>query len=442
MNKLIMDDLGKNTEVNGVSSGTKVRNGVNTGEPCIVVYVPKKKPLSELKPNEIIPTHIDGKIVDIQEATFKALSIMPPPVRPRVVWTPGGSRIAKYRPALGGISVGHPAITAGTIGTGAYWQSKRVLLSNNHVLADCNLAEIGDAIYQPGAYDGGGSGDTLATLSDFIRVIPEGTNETNEVDAAIAEPVVQSDLSMEIADLTDAVLTSKPAEVGMRITKSGRTTSVTENVVAAVDLAGRIDYGDFIAAFVNQILVNNTEEDGAFLAGGDSGSACMEVPVIGDPTAIVGLCFAGSMFLSIVCPIAPIISGFGLTFTVPVLLRGVVKRDGHEVSGAKVLAFNLTPFGIMTEFIGYAETDSSGAFSFPDAVYQFDTAIIFAQYTMGSTEYGGFHRITCSQLTNYAVVEISEYTPIPDGLFCKFKLPSVDFLNCDLTPDQYFSNLF
>jgi hypothetical protein len=442
MNKLIMDDLGKNTQVTGVSSGTKIRNGVNTGEPCIVVYVPKKKPLSELKPNEIIPKRINGKIVDIQESVFKALSIMAPPARPRVVWAPGGSRIAKYRPALGGISVGHFAITAGSIGTGAYWQNKRVMLSNNHVLANCNDAEAGDAIYQPGTYDGGTATDTMATLCDFIEVIPEGTDETNEVDAAIAEPTLAANLSMDIADIEGFVLTSKPATVGMRVTKSGRTTSVTEGTVEAIDGAIRVQYPSFIAAFINQIILSNAGEDGAFVAGGDSGSACLEVPLYGDISSIVGICFAGSMTQSIVCPIAPVVTGLGLTFTVPVTLYGVVKKDGHEVSGARVLAFNLAPTGTMLELVGYVETDGDGAFSFPLSVYQFDNVVIFAQYTMGSTEYGGFHRIHCYQITNYAVVEISEYTPVPDGLFCQFKLPSGDFLNCDLTPDQYFSNLY
>ena len=57
-------------------------------------------------------------------------------------------------------------------------------------------------------------------------------------------------------------------------------------------------------------------------------------------------------------------------------------------------------------------------------------------------EYGGFKRINCNQDTNYAVVNISEYTPVPDGLFCKFKLNPGDFLNCDISVERYLSNLF
>jgi hypothetical protein len=438
MNKAILDDLGKNTEVTGVSSGTKIRNGVNTGEPCIVVYVPKKKPLSELKPNEIIPKRIDGKLVDIQEAVFRALALMQTPVRPKVVWEDEGSRTAKYRPAVGGISVGHPAITAGTLGTGAYLPNgNRVILSNNHVLANCNDAEIGDDIYQPGAYDGGTVTDKVGELFDFVPVIPEGGGETNEVDAAIALPTSQSDLDMLIADLTDFVQTAKPATVGMNVTKSGRTTGVTTSVVSAIDGAIRVQYPSWIAAFVNQIIVSS-----GFIAGGDSGSACLEIPAFGDPTDIVGLVFAGSDTMGIVCPIAPIVTAFDLAFTYPVDLQGVVKRNGVTVSGAKVMVFNLTPAGNETNFIGYIESDSNGAFSFPNALFHTETAVVFVQHTVGSTEYSGCKRIHCYQDTNYAVVNISEYTPVPDGLFCRFKLNNGDFLNGNMTVEQYLSNLF
>ena len=63
-------------------------------------------------------------------------------------------RKIKHRPAFGGISVGHKLITAGTIGS-QVWnieQNKEYILSNNHILANRNRAEIGDAIYQPGCF--------------------------------------------------------------------------------------------------------------------------------------------------------------------------------------------------------------------------------------------------------------------------------------------------
>src|SRR2546422_10036838 len=62
----------------------------------------------------------------------------------------------RQRPAPMGFSVGHPAITAGTIGARVRDALGNVyILSNNHVLANSNGASIGDPEYQPGPLDGG-----------------------------------------------------------------------------------------------------------------------------------------------------------------------------------------------------------------------------------------------------------------------------------------------
>ena len=73
----------------------------------------------------------------------------------------------RIRPVKGGYSIGHRNITAGTIGTCVFEMlpkarsfesgrpSKFYILSNNHVLAKNNLAQIGDPIIQPGTEDGG-----------------------------------------------------------------------------------------------------------------------------------------------------------------------------------------------------------------------------------------------------------------------------------------------
>src|SRR3546814_20460298 len=77
------------------------------------------------------------------------------------------------RLARSGISIGHAAITAGTLGglvrdreTGAV-----AILSNNHVLANSNQGTAGDAILQPGPADGGTDpGDRIATLARFVEI--------------------------------------------------------------------------------------------------------------------------------------------------------------------------------------------------------------------------------------------------------------------------------
>src|SRR5262245_5473405 len=98
----------------------------------------------------------------------------------------------RQRPAPAGFSVGHPAITAGTIGARVRDALGRVyILSNNHVLANSNGATIGDPALQPGPFDGGTVADQIGTLSDF-QTITFSTTANNTIDAAIAQSDVTS----------------------------------------------------------------------------------------------------------------------------------------------------------------------------------------------------------------------------------------------------------
>ena len=73
-----------------------------------------------------------------------------------------------------GVSTGHPDITAGTIGARVKSGGNVWALSNNHVYADANAASAGDAVIQPGTYDGGSSSaDDIGMLSDFEPIVFE-----------------------------------------------------------------------------------------------------------------------------------------------------------------------------------------------------------------------------------------------------------------------------
>ena len=98
----------------------------------------------------------------------------------------------RVRPVRPGYSVGHPKVTAGTIGAGCYdlrplpgKPTKYYILSNNHVLANSNNASLGDPIYQPGTFDGGGPADAIGRLARYMPIKFDGS--CNYVDAAIAE---------------------------------------------------------------------------------------------------------------------------------------------------------------------------------------------------------------------------------------------------------------
>lgn len=62
-------------------------------------------------------------------------------------------RQSRLRPAPGGVSIGHATVPTGTLGCLVDVAGVRYVLSNNHVIACTNGADIGDDILQPGPQD-------------------------------------------------------------------------------------------------------------------------------------------------------------------------------------------------------------------------------------------------------------------------------------------------
>jgi len=139
--------------------GYKTIDGRTTQIPCIVVSVDQKKKKSSVSASDFIPREIDGVLTD---------------VIPVGVITAQGEPTDKFRPAPGGVSIGHPQITAGTLGCLVQKDGVQYILSNNHVLANSNDARIGDPIYQPGVYDGGNNQDAIARLKAYVLIDFDG----------------------------------------------------------------------------------------------------------------------------------------------------------------------------------------------------------------------------------------------------------------------------
>jgi hypothetical protein len=101
----------------------------------------------------------------------------------------------RQRPAPLGYSIGHPAITAGTLGARVVNASQQVfVLSNNHVLANSNDASIGDAALQPGPFDGGVAADQIGTLFAFKPINFSGGSNTIDSDRRRLWPAGGADL--------------------------------------------------------------------------------------------------------------------------------------------------------------------------------------------------------------------------------------------------------
>ena len=302
----------------GVGIARKVVGGRQTNEPCVVVFVERKVPKPNLGRKDLIPDRIEtmktdvvetGRIVALQSRTVKTDAVE----TGRIVALQ--SRTGRIRPAPGGVSIGHFRITAGTLGAVVRRGGTRVILSNNHVLANSNDGRRGDAILQPGPVDGGTSADQIATLEDFVRISFDGFLDLllglfgivrpprNVVDAAVARPLRDSDVSDEILGI-GPVSGMAPATIDMAVRKSGRTTGLTQGRVTAIAATVRVSYGlTRTARFRDQIVAT------ALSQGGDSRSLVVDVS-----NRAVGLLFAGSSNTTILNPISQVASKLGLQF--------------------------------------------------------------------------------------------------------------------------------
>ncbi len=309
--------------------GTAVGHGAN-GVTVVLVFTEEPGVAG-------IPSELDGVAV-LTKVTGRIVALDPPPhdhptgggdeePPPEDPTTDCTSTTGKFRPACIGISTGHPSITAGTIGARVTDGTDVYALSNNHVYAATNSANIGDAVIQPGAFDGGTSpADDIGTLHDFEPILfdPDPTDNTpgpdNIMDAAIA---LSSTANLGNATPSDGYGTPKSetaeAILDQKVKKYGRTTGQTKGQVSAINATVNVCYEvdaagncTMLARFVGQIIIT----PGAFSAGGDSGSL---IVVDGkgrnkaDDRKPVGLLFAGSFFVTVANPIGPVLTEFGVT---------------------------------------------------------------------------------------------------------------------------------
>lgn len=303
----------------GVGTGYKVRGRQTTDELSIMVLVRQKLPVEALAAEALVSAEIEGVRTDvIQVGELRALQ----------------DRKDRWRPAPGGVSIGHYLVTAGTLGAVVRDRTTqdRLILSNNHVLANSNDASPGDAILQPGTADGGTqANDTIARLERFcpiefsvapptcptaiglanlanavgrvlgtahrfqaFQVFPQAVNLA---DAAVARPLEDGSVKDEILEI-GVVSGTTPATLGMAVRKSGRTTGLTTGTITVLDATVDVSYGlGRTARFEGQIVTS------AMSQGGDSGSLL----VAGDSLRAVGLLFAGSDQTTIHSPIQAVL---------------------------------------------------------------------------------------------------------------------------------------
>lgn len=315
----VKEDILARPNVVGVGVGYRMYRGQHTSEMSVVVLVSQKIPKAGLDPQALVPTEVQGVRTDVIQVGVLRAQQAP---------------TDRWRPAPGGVSLGHYKVTAGTFGAVVRDRTSgaRLILSNNHVLANSNDASIGDAILQPGAYDGGRvETDVIARLERFcaidfgtqpgtcsvasayaaignalarvlgsrhtLAVMQVDPSAVNLVDAALARPLDDGDIRDDILGI-GVVSGTLEAELGMAVRKSGRTTGLTTGTVTVLDATVEISYGTAqTARFEHQIVTS------AMSQGGDSGSLL----VAADSQQAVGLLFAGSERTTVHNPIRAVL---------------------------------------------------------------------------------------------------------------------------------------
>ena len=260
--------------VNGVGVGQN-----EDGSPNLIVFTKDANAAD-------VPETVDGyKVKKIHIGEIKALGFT-----------------GTYRPVPTGVSVGNRnEASSGTIGAIVTKSGYRYMLSNNHVLARSNAAQLGEAIVQPGRADA--YAPTQVGVLSAYRPITFGST-TNQFDAAIAR-ITTTNTPWTVNNYYKPSTYVRTPAVGLSVKKVGRTTGYTTGTIAATNVTVQVGYPGGVATFTNQIYVAS-----AFIQAGDSGS----LMVTNSGNYPVGLNFAGGTNASFSSPITPVMQYFGIQF--------------------------------------------------------------------------------------------------------------------------------
>jgi len=335
--KLKVQELAQsNPNVNSIAYGYKFVGGEQTSELCIIYGVQEKKPLSELSPEEIVPTEIivgDQVLrTDVYEVDMAEL-IACNPVCGQVEGPSSAVNRAVTRPLVGGLSITstNNALTVGTMGfIGVHTETQTLVgVTNNHVTiqdafytSDRNLAGVIQNEYSPidYVYQNGEGINPLNIVGQSLRYVPIVKQATgnNYVDGAIFS-VEAADIDIAtsyrqagVSDYTLPLPFASTAEIDDLLTtnpmiySSGRTTGPKGGAscpmrIGALFTVLNINYklqgGTAVARFLDQITFVKPENDPSLtticsnpIFGGDSGSAL--IADFGGVRKIIGLVFA------------------------------------------------------------------------------------------------------------------------------------------------------
>ncbi|CAG7839692.1 hypothetical protein Z959_01350 [Clostridium novyi B str. ATCC 27606] len=235
--------LNKNN-VLGLGLGQKIKNGFNTLQPCITVFVRHKLLSNKVSMKDLVPYLYKGIPTDVIECGNITAS----------------SLNEKIRPAPGGYNIGSLLSSGGTLGCLVADTRFTYVLSCNHILAKNGLVPIGDPIIQPSKTFGGKiPNDTIANLSIFIKL---KTDTDNRVDCAMARVSNSACVNKNIALLNKPIKGVALGKIGMGVQKVGYRTERTLGKITVVGSTLTMDISEKSYRFVNQIWTTKMDDKG------------------------------------------------------------------------------------------------------------------------------------------------------------------------------------
>ena len=293
--------------------------GVNDENNSVVIYLEKTLRVKDTK--ALINVAFDGTRIEFRHSSLaqSGNSPPPPPIPAYHVSSSG-----KYTCGSSVYIGNHRG--AGTLGCLLQdKQGNKFGLSNNHVLADNNYADLGLPIGVPGLLDVVSGGIDPVSVGHLHKAVPlmDGSASIvpckNNIDAAIfsLSPSGANYLSSSQRNYYDTPTSVLSPKANMKVQKVGRTTGMTSGRITSrfaspVAVCGKVAHtGSDKLIYFNNVWGIEEDNGNAFSLSGDSGSI---ITNLGDDGTrhVVGLLFAGSAELTFMVDIQTVLTAFDM----------------------------------------------------------------------------------------------------------------------------------
>jgi len=265
---------------------------VGVPDPRIHVYTTKGR-----APKTAIPIMIQGHTFEVVINKVGAITIDPfkAPITGNIYFNTNG------RLCCGSSCAPQREKYSGTIGALVEVDGENFILSNNHVLSNCNQVSMDMPILAPSNADGhqNAPSQAIAKLRKIVPVISGSPSfvPLNSVDIALALipnlDLISSWQGDPVQGYDTPIVIGRP-QTGIEVKKFGRTTGLTHGTLFTKQPIHPIRFnGDSFSAtlwFRDVWTIITADPDEPVVVGGDSGS----LVVSEDGTEALGLVFAGS----------------------------------------------------------------------------------------------------------------------------------------------------